>query len=630
MKKTLLVLMAIVMIGATQNLSLAQQKKIPGLDILGYGYNVFGKYADQASVKDYCLFTYSNFKEGNYSYTEPDGVLFKNMSKHIKKEISGKSTRDYAKSLSVAAGMEAETMFFSGSVNASYAKSSSGTTKRFYYTLMDANTKWRISLETKNDLAKLKTMLNPEFKADLNNSKISAADLFKTYGTHYVAYAYLGGRADYSSVTNITSKSNTSEIGLAVKAKYGAVSGSAEMTAKQSETLSNSKTETNLTVTGGNSEYVSNISDPVSYEKWASGIADMPVLCDFASAEDGAKSLRPIWEFCTNDARKNELKAEFDKMCKANPLPKEMADLTDLSTSTFMIKNKANNLYWDFEGYSSAAKTSGAKLLLAAKDKSGQGFDRVFRVSALNENDFESVYFQPQHCDKVLAISGGSKEANSDFMLSGYNAGFKSQKYILEPVEGAKNNFFIKVKYTGMYLTAKDGKVIQTESAKSSAQTWIFEKFDPKDIALPKTAFYAVKSVATNKYWDFAGTYPNVSGSKLESAKMGKQEGDRVYKFVLLAGTNDYLIRPGHQKAKVLTAIKAGQQLYVFDQTRSDNQLFNFEYGGSPNSYVIVHKGTKNVIHLRSDRLQMDGVEIKVYKRIKGAKYQQWKLIFHK
>ena len=426
MKKIFLAVLTVIFLSG----NLLSQQKAPGLDILGYGYNVFGKYADQESIKEYCLFKYSNFKQGEYKYTVPANVSFKNISSHVKREISGESVRDYAKSLSVAAGMQVDAMFFSGSVDASYGKSTSGTSSRFYYTLMDANTKWRISLDTRGDLAKLKPMLDPTFKKDLNNSKMSAADLFATYGTHYIAYAYLGGRADYSSVSTITSKTTTTDIGLAVKASYSAVSGSASMNAKNSETLKNAKTETNLKVTGGNSEYANNINDPVAYEKWASGIADMPVLCDFAKPEENKKSLRPIWEFCTNQTRKNELKAEFDKMCKANPLPKEMANIAGMETDAFLIKNKANKLSWDFKGNSSAAEKNGGKLLLAAKDKGGQGFDRVFKISALNENDLEVVYFQPQHCNLVVAISGGSKDANADFMLATYNGGFKSQKYI--------------------------------------------------------------------------------------------------------------------------------------------------------------------------------------------------------
>jgi hypothetical protein len=173
-------------------------------------------------------------------------------------------------------------------------------------------------------------------------------------------------------------------------------------------------------------------------------------------------------------------------------------------------------------------------------------------------------------------------------------------------------------------------KVIQTKLTKKDDQIWILEEFNPKNIALPKTAYYAVKSCAADKYWDFAGAYPNVNGTKLQSFKMDKQQGDRVFKFAHIGGTKYYVIRPGHSKSKVLTARKKGEQIFLASQQRSDNQLFTFEYGNSPLSYFIRHKSTQNVIHLRSDRTLVDGAEIKIFKKSQNADYQKWQLIFHK
>jgi len=619
MKKLLFAVIAILMLNTSKN-EVSAQTQTPGLDILGYGYDVFGEYADQASKKKYCLFKYTNFTNipiGSNQYSVPEYVFLENISKHILKKVSGESMREYSKSQSASVGLGVDAMFFSASVNSSFGKSSSGSEQHFYFTYRDANTKWRISFDER-DYDNLDKILDPRFKQDL--ATMEPAKLFELYGTHYIASAYLGGRADYNTVSVITSKTNTSDISVAVEASYGAVSGNASVSSIDKKTLSNSKTTSKLTVTGGNSEFANNISDPVAYQNWAAGIATMPVLCDFDE-----NSLKPIWDFCTTDKRKAILKAEFEKMLRTHPLP-----AISLS-KTYLIKNKANSLYWDFEGFSSAAQKNKGILKLAKKGVNGQGFDRIFKTTALNENDLEVIYFQPQHCNLVLAISGGSKEANANFMLSTYNAGFKSQKYILESIEGTKNQFRIKVKYSNMYVTAKGGTVIQTKKTDSNAQIWIFEEFNPKDIAPPTSAFYAVKSLAVNKYWDFAGKYPNVTGTKLISTSMEKQEGDRVYKFVKITNTNDYLIRPGHEKSRVLTARKSGEQLIVFEQTRSDNQLFNFEYGGSPNSYIIIHKGTKSVITLRKDRIQMQGAEIKISKKEAGnPKYQQWFLKFHK
>lgn len=108
---------------------------------------------------------------------------------------------------------------------------------------MDSNTKWRISLDTRN-MDKLKSILEPQFKQDIDNMEVMK--LFETYGTHYIASAYIGGRADFTSISTMSGSTKTSDISLAVEAKYKAVSGNKNLEKKYSETLSNSKQRQNL------------------------------------------------------------------------------------------------------------------------------------------------------------------------------------------------------------------------------------------------------------------------------------------------------------------------------------------------------------------------------------------------
>jgi MAC/Perforin domain len=313
--------------------NLPAQTQSPGLDVLGFGYDVFGNYADQKSKSRYCLFQYGNYSEtpiGTDKYNVPQYVILENISDHIMKTVSGSSRREYSKNLSKKAGMEVDAMFFSASVNGSYSTSTSGSEQKFYYTYMDANTKWRISFDERS-LSELSKILDPQFRKDLNS--MEPRKLFETYGTHFIARAYLGGRADFTSVSTITSKTNTTEIGLAVEAKYNAVSANTEMNSKNKQTLSNSKTTTKLRVTGGNSEYANNISDPATYKLWADGIEGRPVLCDFDE-----NSLKPIWIFCADSGRRAVLETEFDKMCSEKPLPKYVGN----STSPQLIVSKFN------------------------------------------------------------------------------------------------------------------------------------------------------------------------------------------------------------------------------------------------------------------------------------------------
>ena len=383
MKKLIIALIAILFVP-----NLFAQTQAPGLDVLGYGYDVFGNYADQASKKRYCLFKYSNFTNtpiGSQQYSVPQYVFLENISKHKVSTVSGESMREYAKTQSASVGLGVEAMFFSGSINSSFSQSSSGSERHFYYTYRDANTKWRISFDER-DYDNLYKILDPRFKQDL--ATMEPAKLFKLYGTHYIASAYLGGRTDFNTVSVVTNSTNTSDLSVAIEAEYKSVSGNASVSQSQKKTLSNSKTTSKLTVTGGNSEYANNISDPVTYEKWASGIAEMPVLCDFDE-----NSLKPIWDFCTDSKRKAQLKAEYKKLLKSHPLPAAMSASMKVSNQVYFVKNLADNMYIDIPGYHmDAHRQRGTKVAVYPKDnvEAGlQGIDRFIKVIPhATENDY--------------------------------------------------------------------------------------------------------------------------------------------------------------------------------------------------------------------------------------------------
>ena len=487
------------------------QNLAPGTDIVGYGYDIFGEYANQKSKKRYCLFEYNDKEKQvitSQTYLVPENVIVENISEHIVKTVSGESMREYAQSLSSKAGLSMDAYFFSGSVESSFNKSSSGMKKQFYYTYMDANTKWRISLDIRGDyIEPLKGMLEPRFAQDLKN--MPPETLFETYGTHYIASAYLGGRADFKTKTVMSSQTNTREIAMAVEAKYHSVSANSSLEKKHKQTLSNSKTTTRLTVVGGNSEYANNINDPVTYENWASGIAEAPVLCDF---EEG--SLRPIWEFAETEARKNELKAAFNKMLQNHPLPEKMANVVALKDNAYMVQNKACGLYWDFDGYNLEAKKY-SKLKLNPKDdkyKEKQGFDRLIKLIP-NEEDPKYVRIQAQHYPTYLNLSKSQDYIN----LHGSDDVEPGKEFQFEPVDGEKGYYYIKNRKKDQYLTAPGGKetgegvvIALSDFTGGDNQKWKLEKFNTKDIAFPKSAYYAVKSLAANKYWDFPGTFPDI------------------------------------------------------------------------------------------------------------------------
>ncbi len=461
---------------------------------------------------------------------------------------------------------------------------------------------------------------------DLNNPNVKAEVIFERYGTHYIASAYLGGRLDYTTVTEIDESTSESEISVSVEASYAMVTAKGSTSTGNKKSSRNTKTKTELTVTGGNAEMLSSMGSESAYENWASGIRTRPVLCDFDKT-----SLLPIWNLCKSATRRSRLKAAFNRMCKdpKYKLPKAMANVVSLKESAYMVKCKDGGLYWDFSGYNTKAKQKSGKLRLYIKDNnshSNQGFDRIFKIRP-NEMEPEWVHLQPQHTKMVLDIAGGSKIANAEVQLWDYRKDNLAQLFKMEPVDGESDTYYIKNKNSGLYFETPKGKtttkntvIIQNKFTGKDNQKWVFEKFNPINIAQPKTAYYAIQCAAGNKYWDFPGSYPNIKSNKLTLYKSGKPVGDRIVKIAKVG--NHYVIRPDHHNSNVLTA-KKNSQLTVSKQTRADNQLFRFEYGGQASTYLIINKKNNQVIDAHSQKTNQNGCPVSMWKK-RGSKNQRW------
>lgn len=604
------------------NSARAQNELAPGLDIVGYGYNIFGKFADNESLKPYPLFNFGEDRVvpvGGRRYDVPQFVMLENIGKKEVTEVSGSNEREFTKNYSISVGLDIDAAVFGASVNTAIDKSWGGKERNFFHTIRDANRTWRISIDRR---VNLRDILDPAAKNDID--KMDPAELFDLYGTHFVASAFLGGRSDFTSVTRVTEKYTEQDITVAVSAKYKVVSANVETNFSNKEKEIESNTRTELTVTGGNSEYAGNIHDFNMYKLWADGIRELPVLCDF---EKG--SLRPIWDLTDNPTRKAQLEAAFNEMIKMYPIPEAIADLVTIKNEVFMVKNKAAGLYWDFSGYGDNAEKKGGKLKLWTKDNDtnkNQGFDRIFRIIP-HELEAGWVYIQPQHTYHVLDVTGGVKTPNAEIQLWDLGNTNIAQLFRMEPVDREPNTYYIKAKNSDLYLEAPKNEVrtviVQNKFTGADNQKWVFEEFNPANIVQPSQDYYAIYLAGSNKAWDFPGTYPDVRENKLQlwNAR-GDQIGDRLYR---IANEKDFfVIRPDHHHNYLLTG-KKNAQLTTASQKREDNQQFTFIYGGQPMAYHIVHKETGQVIGAEPNRLSADGCQVKLY-AFNGGESQRWEL----
>lgn len=606
------------------------QNNAPGTDVLGWGYNVFGEYAKMESRKDYCLFVYSNPQPvmiGSKQYLVPQKVNLKNISAHSVKTVSGESKREYAMNLSSQVGLGFDGFFFSGSVEASYDFSTSSSEQVFYFTYMDANPKWYISLDTRS-MDALKTMLDPQFKIDVD--KMAPSELFETYGTHYIASAYLGGRMDYTSKSVITGSTTSQAVGLAVQAKYKAVTGNVQLDASSSKTLSDAKTTTDLLVNGGNSEYINSVNDLGQYEKWASGIADMPVLCDFDN-----KSLRPIWEFASTETRKALLEAEFNKLVAAHPLPKEIAGAMRFANKLYYIKSKSDGLYWDIPGYHTYAGTQGEKFNLYEKDnqfEGKQGIDRFIKVIP-HGTDPQYVFFQPQHSEFVADITGGVSTPGAQLQLWKMSNNNKAQMFKMIPVPNEANTYFIEAS-NGLYLTA--GKPItQQNKTEADNQKWVFEAADAtKDMAPLPAEKFRMQNVAGGLYIDVRGSGASIQGKGSKLNLWGLDGGpDRTIQLIDVANNpGKYYLQPLHDN--FVFDVEGGSKnngalVQLYDLNNTAAQQFEFVYAGEPMTFFIRNVNSGKYLDADKSQTSVEGCKIQQYdlQPTGSNDHQKWRLV---
>ncbi len=672
MKKINIIILIAFLIGPFAGF--AQESRLaPGQDIVGYGYDVFGKFADNSSMKNYCLFDWDDSYTkvfGGELYSIPGKVMLKNIGEKVKTEVSGMDQRSYAKSFSASVGIGYDAMIFSASVEATFSKSSSGSQAEYYHTIRDANRIWQIAIDERYDH---RNMLKPEVKRDIDI--MEPAKLFDIYGTHYIAAAYLGGRADYTSITKISEIMNTQQIGAAVSASYHAISANVSTDVSKEEKEIQQNTRSSLTVTGGNAEFANDISNYEAYANWAAGIRDLPVLCDFDK-----KSLIPIWELASTQARKNQLKVYFEKvMLKNYKLPEAMANIVMLANKLYRIKSKGTDKYWDLGGYNVGADGKRGKVKLWDSDLKKvnyEGADRFYKIIPHNtETDY--VFLEPQHVSGMsVDIQGGSDKPGAQLHLWNRGNNNSAQMFKMEPVEGEENTYYLVAKCSGLYLTAgenvsTDKSTIRPGKAKSrnlgtrggpsvytimlaatevveikngtlvkqqpftgaDNQMWVFEETSSNTMAPPYDyhSIYSIQCIDGGKYWDFGGhASNNKNGEPLQLWSMGWGPDDRFVQFVPADKNHDYFYIKPTWTTRVLdismSQIKNnGGKVQIWEQNSESQQLFKFEYAGAPNTWYIRNKRSGKVLDASASQVNKNGCKVQQWD-FRGTDNQKWML----
>ncbi|MFH2114904.1 MAG: hypothetical protein ABIJ86_10400 [Spirochaetota bacterium] len=183
-------------------------------------------------------------------------------------------------------------------------------------------------------------------------------------------------------------------------------------------------------------------------------------------------------------------------------------------------------------------------------------------------------------------------------------------QFNLEPVEDEKDTYFIANRASGLYLepSADGNSIVQQLFTGADRQKWVFHATDPaRFMAPPAKGANAVQALAGKKFWDFSGTYPAMRSGELQ-VWAGKPSSGAADRIIEIVGVDVpwHSISPRHLPRHVLAAPADGRLQTTLNR-KTNEQLWGFEYAGSPNTYYIRNSQTNQVVDLNADRGNTDG-----------------------
>jgi hypothetical protein len=269
---------------------------IPGITMLGYGYDVFASaYCDEDVRKgddngdsllsglDLAGGSSSIVTVLQHEYRCPN--LFKVLSEQPKNDdytIFATTVEEYTSQLTVKAQVGADIGGFSGSVSSSYTSSMSSYLKNTYGEHGHVYSGITVQLPLSAD--QLRAHLKDHVKTDLET--LSPAAVIRKYGTHLVSSVMIGGKAllrQYSSQSDVT---NSTEWSVALKASYDNVTASSSVDETTTKTQQTFRMSMDVHTLGGT---VNIVNSSNQFQAWLNSIDRQPAIIDMTGVV-------PLWQ----------------------------------------------------------------------------------------------------------------------------------------------------------------------------------------------------------------------------------------------------------------------------------------------------------------------------------------------
>ncbi len=402
------------------------QKKIllPGIGMLGKAYDVQGLYADPHSLLDSKtpLFTFINqifepdLGENALPFTIYEKVYFypsifstTRMGYQKEEVVNTRSMRQTAIQNKESGSATGFYEGFQASVDASF-EASYQTNASFYSFLQKGYiASYRVALPSLSELQK--NWLTEDAQQAINGS-MSAADVVKDYGTHFMYSGIMGGTLNYSQSISKYSTESEAKAEATISANYMHFVG-AKMSSSISVDSIQTSEQSNATfeAKGG----VPSALDQ-GYQIWANTVQQG----DFALIDFEKDSLQPISVFAADPDRANELDEAIAMALGAAPLPQMQTLRWDADKTAYHqygkdkdaeVELKLSNTNEVIVGFTARVSSSNNVTRMACRVLNLDDNSMTWRVAgdrtSYNATDYEAKVDIPQDTgNRGIAVTG--------------------------------------------------------------------------------------------------------------------------------------------------------------------------------------------------------------------------------
>ncbi len=323
----------------------------PGLQYLGCGYDIFGRYASPKAIKG-CLFDFSKEKKvkrqfmsraltpaqlgGAFSalpselrinYSTPERVQYKpTFVTQIEYQSNGSLAKEQENFIANL-GLKADIGAFAGELEARYEQAKNRLVTRQFYSATAIARYYDLTMDNfpSAEMHPEQLPVAEGFKKDLHDKDCPPELLFRNYGTHYLSAVTIGCRVVYSHTIDTSKLGSDFKAEAALKAKYEGVGGNAGATY-----IAAANNESDVEKLKWYSEGLDPDEIPGGDPGNDPAAKSRPPLHPLALLRSGwhnpvlidlpKNALTPIWYLCTDAVRQKELEKGFVDYAKKHGL----------------------------------------------------------------------------------------------------------------------------------------------------------------------------------------------------------------------------------------------------------------------------------------------------------------------